>query len=626
MLNMNPIGIINKIRAKVWVAKALSFFAALLYLIQSLYDAHYLDVTMDEGTYLMKGLLFNTGVYQPFQLYGPWTNKMPLAFIIPGFAQTLFEPGLRTGRYFAVFLSVLMLFGMWWVVRRLRGDWWAALIVFVMALNSSNIAYYSQALSQDLVACMLVWVFVLVLGENRSVWQTTLGAILSALIVMTRQNMLPVVFLVVAYIFWEHGLRSGKVATVASMLVLGIFHAMYWPGIMQIWFPYMPKFIKPLFSGIIIKTGGAVSVSKQTFNALSKVFVFWEGIRFNFFPLIGSLACWIFWPKHKAWRKTSDFKATVFLSLLLIVMVALHLWASFFKNYCLYCYSGYLTFFISTSFLLIVISAPYWDKSVGWLRQTVAVFFVILSFVGIGFGAYQVLEKVVLNIQVPRMRNLKFLPGTIELWRLLYNKFGWPYEALQMALPTVSGLLVGFVFIVIVFLILRFRKRYLLVFFGFYLFVSFWTIGTMITPSKVLGGGKVDAQYCSGDVIASHEAVGDHLAELIPLGSLIYWKNDVSPLPLLYLPGRRIFPPQLNHWYSYVKGGDSDAVYRKGLWNEELSMQWMYEADFLLIADKYMDDFNANQEFKGKVDELAPTPLTVPCREKSIIHVFRRIK
>jgi len=52
----------------------------------------------------------------------------------------------------------------------------------------------------------------------------------------------------------------------------------------------------------------------------------------------------------------------------------------------------------------------------------------------------------------------------------------------------------------------------------------------------------------------------------------------------------------------------------------------MNEADFLLIADKYVDGFNENQEFKGKVDELAPTPLTVPCRENSVIHVFRRIK
>lgn len=623
---MNPGAIIEKFRARVWVARMLSILAALLYLAQSVYDAHYHDVSMDEGTYLMKGVLFNTGVYRPFQPYGPWTNKMPLAFMIPGLPQIVFEPGLRTGRYFAVFLSVLMLLGLWWLVRRLRGDWWAALTVVVMALSGENISYYSGALSQGLVACMLVWVLVLVLGEDRSLWMTTSGAVLSALIIMTRQNMLPVVVFVVAYIFWEHGWRAGAVATAATVLVLGVFHAMYWPEIMQIWLPYLPGFVRQFFSEVVIKTGGAVSVSTQTFNTLSKIYVFWEGFRFNFFALVGSVACWIFWPKRKAWRKGSDFKMAVFLSLLLMVLIAAHLWASFFKNYCLYCYPGYLAFFIPASFVLIPICAPHWHKPAGWIRQVTAVVFVLISFVGIGFGAYQVLDEIILNIQVPRMRNMRFLPGTVELWRFLNNKFGWPYEALQQALPTAAGLLAGCVFVFIVFWVLKTNQKHPLVSFGYYLLVAFWVVGTLFSPTRVLAAGDVTAQFCSGDVIASHEAVGAHLAELIPPGALVYWKNDVSPLPLLYLPGRRIFPPQLNHWYSYVRGGDPDAVYRKGYWNEELSVQWMYEADFLLIADKYVDDFNKDQEFQGRVDELTPTPLTVPCRENSIIHIFRRIK
>ena len=623
---MDPIGIINQIRPRVWIAKALSIVAALLYLIQSLYGAHYLDVSMDEGTYLMKGLLFDTGVYRPFQIYGPWTNKTPLAFMIPGFAQTLFGPGLRTGRYFAVFLSILMLFGLWYVIRRLRGDWWAALAVLVMALSGGNISYYSGALSQGLVACMLVWVFVLVLGENRSIWATTSGAILSALIVMTRQNMLPVVFFVVVYIFWEHGWRSGVFAAVASLFVLIVFHAMYWPEIMQIWIPYLPKFIRSLFSEVVIKTNGAVSVSKQTFNSLSKWYVFWEGFRLNFFALVGSAAAWIFWPKRKGWRKDSDFKAAVFLSILLIVLVAAHVWASFFKSYCLYCYPGYLAFFISTAFILIAISAPHWVRVMSWPRQLVAGSFIVFSFTGIGFGAYQVLDEAVLNIQVPRMRDMKFLPGTVELWRFLNNKFGWSYEVLQKALPTIAGLTAGCVFILIIFVLLKLNKKNWQASFGYYLLAAFLAVGTIFSPTRVLGSGNTDAQFCGGDVIASHEAVGAHLAELIPPGALVYWKNDVSPLPLLYLPGREIFPPQLNHWYSYVKGGDADSVYRKGFWNEELSTRWMYEADFLLIADQYVDDFNADQEFTGKVDELAATPITVPCRDNSVIHVFRRIK
>jgi hypothetical protein len=74
-------------------------FAAglLLFLGQSLVYIHQLPSTLDEGNYLYKGWLFVTGVIQPFQPYGVWTNKMPLAFLIPGAAQALFGPGLLTG-------------------------------------------------------------------------------------------------------------------------------------------------------------------------------------------------------------------------------------------------------------------------------------------------------------------------------------------------------------------------------------------------------------------------------------------------------------------------------------------------------------------------------------------------
>ena len=43
------------------------------------------------------------------------------------------------------------------------------------------------------------------LGEDRPLWQIILGSILAALAVLTRQNMAPVLPLLVLYIFWQHG-------------------------------------------------------------------------------------------------------------------------------------------------------------------------------------------------------------------------------------------------------------------------------------------------------------------------------------------------------------------------------------------------------------------------------------
>ena len=277
---------LNTLRTKKWMAKLFSLLAGVVYLAQSVYGAHFLDVTMDEGTYLMKGFLFVTGIYKPFQPYGPWTNKMPLAFTIPGLAQAVFSPGLRTGRYFAVFLSMLMLLGMWLLTRRLRGQWWAAGIVWVMALNTGNITIYSRALSQGIVACMLVWVLVLILGEDRRIWQTTLGALLAMLIVFVRQNMVPVPVFVILFIFWAHGRKHGYYALTAAGAVFIGFHLLYWPRILTLWAKYLPGPLNNWVKIILTNGGGKTtqyaSYEHTIYGFIPKLFVFFEALRMNF--------------------------------------------------------------------------------------------------------------------------------------------------------------------------------------------------------------------------------------------------------------------------------------------------------------------------------------------------------
>jgi hypothetical protein len=128
---------------KIWLADILALIGGSAYFIQSWIYAHTQESILDEGAYLVKGYLFATGKYRPFQDYGPLTNHMPLSFLIPGWIQVLFQPGLRTGRYFSVILGVLMLAGIWIVSCRLGNEWWAALLIWLIVINEPLIRTYS---------------------------------------------------------------------------------------------------------------------------------------------------------------------------------------------------------------------------------------------------------------------------------------------------------------------------------------------------------------------------------------------------------------------------------------------------------------------------------------------------
>ena len=112
--------------ASIQIPELLALLGVILYLIQAIVYAHIRLPNLDEGSYLYKGYLLAKGVYQPFQPYGLWINKMYLSFFIWGWVQSVFAPGLLAPRYVAVFLSVLSLVGLWIVSCRLGNRWLAS--------------------------------------------------------------------------------------------------------------------------------------------------------------------------------------------------------------------------------------------------------------------------------------------------------------------------------------------------------------------------------------------------------------------------------------------------------------------------------------------------------------------
>jgi hypothetical protein len=121
----------------------------------------------------------------------------------------------------------------------------------------------------------------------------------------------------------------------------------------------------------------------------------------------------------------------------------------------------------------------------------------------------------------------------------------------------------------------------------------------------------------------ANEQIGEHLNSIIPQGSLVYWDGGLSAAPFLYMPGVKIFPPQINSAYSFISNGDTAQLFKFGWWNEEMNAEWKATADFFIIEDQrynaWKDFFNPDQ-----FDEFPRSPVGTSCLEGSTLRIFRR--
>jgi len=140
----------KKLNTYPWLPVFLALAGFVAYILGAMEIARTTTSYLDEGLYLYKGYLFATGQQVPFADYGVWTNHAILSFLIPGYIQKWFGPGLETGRYFMILLSLFTLLGLWVFARRWGNAWWAAGAVWVMALNPAEIKIHTLAISEGL--------------------------------------------------------------------------------------------------------------------------------------------------------------------------------------------------------------------------------------------------------------------------------------------------------------------------------------------------------------------------------------------------------------------------------------------------------------------------------------------
>ena len=605
-----------------WAAHLAALLGAGAYGLQAWGHSHGQASVLDEGLYLYKGFLYASGRYWPFQDFGPWTNHMPLAFLIPGWIQRAVEPGLRTGRLYALALSALFLLAVWILGRRVGGRWWGAGALFMLAANPFLIKIYSQAISQVLVAGMLAWALVFTLGAGRPRWQLLVGAALGGALIMIRVNVLPALPLLLAYVFWQHGSRAGRAASAVGLGVVLIGHVIFWPGVLKIWAYWLPDPLTPFLNPWRELSGAQLFWNPES-SVGTRMGVFLSGFRLHLFPWLGVLLSVLCWPRKSAENLTERREAGLLLAIF-FSLLGVHAWAALGRNYCVFCYPLYQAFFSFCGILLLALALGRWFPRASETRRVLAGLGAVLVGLLARPRTLERLASLLLSTQLPRMKEQRLLPGTASIEVLLVNRFNLAPPALHDMLESLAAIGLGFVILGGLALLgsLAARRR-----------ASPGLLPWIAVPAAVwlgwlsLAHGNTFRNYdCGGDVVGSYEAVGAHLQRLIPAGASVYWAGGLSPVPLLYLPQAEIFPAQLNGDYSFRIGGEPASLERFGFWNAELAETWLQRAEYALVEQRELTGWLAQAVGSEQFEELSPSPPAVSCRPDSWIHVYRRVK
>jgi hypothetical protein len=340
-------------------------------------------------------------------------------------------------------------------------------------------------------------------------------------------------------------------------------------------------------------------------------------IRQHFVSLVSAIVVWLLLPLSKPWHQR--FRATVFLSVLLLTLFIAHLQASFFGEYCISCILLYIGYCDFIGLMLLVIAAPIltWEFS---RRRLILIFSVLaLLVVGIGFSTHEDLSADFSKAMIDRL-------DTVYVWNAMLNVTGLPH-LLLFRLSFVLGmsllvLLVGGTALrVISGRLLQEKADGRTI--ALLAVNAFLILGLVLSPTKILGDGN-DFFDCEGtDVFASHERAGRELSEVIKPGSKIYWEGRI-PAIFLYLPPVKVYGPQLNHLHYYFKGGQADTLRRFNYWNDELARQWLAEADYILVQTTEKVYLTDEMLESGEYVKVMSAPRAEKCRWQSAIQVYER--
>ena len=596
----------------------LAFAGWVLYVYYARAYFYSMPSMLDEGAYLYKGLMFAEGIYKPFQAYGPWTNKMPYLFYFYGILQKIFGPGLLTGRLAAFGMSSAIVMFLWLLIRRLSTAWQAMIGVWILALTPSVAMAYSYATSQVVVVFFLTLGLFFLLGEDRMDWQIVLGGIFLAISALMRIVMTPVLLFAGGYVYKEFGRKQFWLFMGAFGIVFFAGYMLYWPEILRLWQGWLPASIVQLLPG----TKPNFGIVGKHWNPMTTPFQRWYSLSDSFYSqaalLWGLLAGFLFLRKHLPARYTNIVR---FWGLFYGVLWALLAWGALGHNYCVFCLQSYQQFITPVALLVASLFLPYFKELKSILAGVFSAFFAILLSAVIGFGAFKRFGYAALNFPIPRIKNMRILPGWTSLWGILSGKTAWTYKEARVWAPVMLAVVFSICFVGLLFLLTRMKfsrglgwASSILYAFG----ILFLAIG--FDPYR-----GVNTCHFDINVPKQEEKIGQRLNEVIPDESLVYWAGGSSISPLLYVDNIRTFPQQYNGGFGRKVGGDTDLLLKYGFYNGEADTRWLNTADYLIVNQKNFPRF-ADVVSSSEFTEIPFSQEPLGCQSDTFLRIFKRVK
>lgn len=222
------------------------------------------------------------------------------------------------------------------------------------------------------------------------------------------------------------------------------------------------------------------------------------------------------------------------------------------------------------------------------------------------------------SAEVPRMKSMRFIPGTIPLWSFVENKFGMRPKIFKHNLSVFFSLYIPLIICWILIPIISWvLKKKVLKKLEFYQVITYLVlaIAMLLSPNKYFGG-TINTIQCDSNIIKSHQEVGMYLNSIIPKGSKVYWGIE-SWMLLLYMPDIEIFPSQTTIHYTYIANAidvEIDEMLKYGYWNEELKEQWINEADFILVEGRFFESQWKSRVESGELIIFDTTDPVESCR------------
>jgi hypothetical protein len=533
-----------------------------------------------------------------------------------------------------------MLVGLYLTVRRLSGKWTATAVVWVFVLNFTTIQTYSIAISQGLVACVLTWVLFFSLGDDRALWQILLAVFLSTVLFMIRINMFPIFVLLLIYLWWEHGWPKARWALLAGLLSFVGLHALFWPGILQNWLKWLPVSL-PWESALGAAASGSQSLRENlqiSYAHLDSIFL---AVRSHFIAIAGTVTTWLLWPERSRWEKAAYYRMAVFLSATFGGMFLAHAWVTLGRTYCVLCLPIYVAFFQVLGIFLVAVSWKFWRKEVRYVKQILAILFILIVFAGIAYNLNETLDfqpnGTIQGILLLSQKTEQFPTGFKgQILNIISNIFTVQNERAVIPLSkrlslAYYGIVAGLLFLSLVGIIWYMQKRLAKnpISFSRVALPLFLAFGFVLLPTRIMSNGI--SFQCREDQISNFEKLGRTIESKIPEDSQIYWLG-YSPSLLLYLPDVNIFPPQLNGYNTFSASSNSDELYREGKWNAELADRWANEAGYIILTQlvyESSDPVVENYVKTGKYHEIPLGAMSFyTCDEtgQSEIRLFENMK